>query len=125
MTRTTVYDDAVPFVAQPSSLDYDMGRNIDWDNAAAATTIPAGTAMSILADGTICPYASRPAVEVALGLLVASANKDDRSGYAGHGLIIGGGIFENLLPDFAGGAWATIKGDLSGAFHWMTYEDDR
>lgn len=125
MTRTTVYDDAVPFVAQPSSLDYDMGRNIDWDNAGGATSIPAGTAMSILASGEICPYANRPATEAALGLLVASANSDDRSGYAGHGLIIAGSIFENLLPDFAGGSWVAITGDLSTAFHWLTYEDDR
>lgn len=125
MARTTTYEDAAPFIAQPSSLDWDMGRNIDWANNVAASEIPAGTVMVELTGGLICPWSERPGVETAIGILAVSANENDRSGYAGHGLIIGGVIFENVLVDFDGGNWATMKGELSSNFHWLTFEDDR
>lgn len=125
MTRTDTVADALPFVAQPSSLNYDMGRDIDWANTGGATTIPASTSMSLLASGKMCPRLTRPATEVAYGILVASADKDDLSEADAYGLLIGGVLFENLTEDFSDAAWATIKGELSSLFQWLTYGDDR
>ena len=126
MTRTTTLADALPFVAQPSSLNYDMGRDIDWTNTGGETTIPAGTVMCLIAaTGKMCPRLTRPAAETAYGLLVASADQDDKSGLAGHGLIIGGVILANLTPDFSDAAWATMVSEMSDNFNWLTYADDR
>ena len=125
MTRTDTVADALPFVAQPSSLNYDMGRDIDWANTGGATTIPASTSMSLLASGKMCPRLTRPGTEVAYGILVASADKDDLSEADAYGLLIGGVLFENLTEDFSDAAWATIKGELSSLFQWLTYGDDR
>ena len=125
MARVVTYDDALPFVAQPSSLLFDMGRDIDWTETSSATLVAAGTTMSILASGKICPRLTRPGTEVAVGVLTASADKDDKSGLAGYGMIIGGVLFENLLGDFTDAAWATIKSELGASFLWHTYADDR
>ena len=126
MTRVTTITDALPYIAQPSSLDYDMGRDIDWTNTGGETTIPAGTVMCIIvASGKMCPRLTRPATETAEGLLLASVDQNDKTGRAGHGLIIGGVIFENLTPDFSDAAWATMKGELTANFHGLTYADDR
>lgn len=128
-TRVTTVEDSTPFIAQPSSLLFDMGRGIDWDNTGSATTLPAGTIMCIIAaSGKMCPRLTRPAAETAYGVLLASADEDDDSGYAGKGLIIGGILFENMTPDFADASWATMKTELAAAgntFQWLTYGDDR
>lgn len=128
MERTETITDSLPFVAQPSSLDFDMGRDIDWTNAGTGvTTLPAGTVMCIIAaSGKMCPRLERPGAEVAVGLLAASADQEDSDvGIAGHGLILSGVIFENLCPDYADAAWATMKGEMSASFHWLAYGDDR
>ena len=125
MARVVTHDDALPFVAQPSSLLFDMGRDIDWDETGSATLIAAGTPMSLLASGAMCPRLTRPGTEVAYGILVASADKNDKTGLPGHGLIIGGVLFENLTPEFADAAWATIKTEIGAAVIWLTYADDR
>lgn len=126
MPRVTTYQDSLPFVAQPDSLLFDMGRDIDWSNTGSATTIPAGTTMVIIAaSGKMCPYATKPGAETAAGILMAGADLNDRSGTPGHGLIIGGNLFENLLVSFADADWADQKSDLGAAFAWQTYEDDR
>ena len=125
MARVITYDDALPFVAQPSSLLFDMGRDIDWDNTAAATLIAAGTPMALLASGKMCPRLDRPGVETAYGVLVASADKNDKSGLAGHGVIIGGVLFANLTPEFSDAAWATMVTEMGAAFTWLSYADDR
>jgi hypothetical protein len=124
MERTETLTDALPFIGQQSSLDFDMGRDIDWTNAGTGvTTLPAGTVMCIIAaTGKMCPRLERPGAETAVGLLAASA---DMNSIAGHGLILGGVIFENLCPDYADAAWATMKGEMSANFHWLTYGDDR
>jgi len=125
MARVVTHDDALPFVAQPNSLLYDMGRDIDWDETSSATLVAAGTPMSLLASGKMCPRLTRPGAEVAYGILVASADKNDKSGLPGHGLIIGGVLFDNLTPEFEDAAWATIVTELGAAFIWLTYSDDR
>ena len=88
--------------------------------------MPAGTVMCIIAaTGQMSPRLTRPGTETAVGLLLASIDQNDKTGSAGHGLILGGVVFENLTPDFGDAAWATMKSEMSGNFHWLTYADDR
>lgn len=128
MARTYTYTDSKPFVAQPDTLEYDMGRDIDWDNNGGATTVPAGTVMVIIAaSDKMCPWATRPGAETAVGILAAGADQNDRSGTPGHALIVGGNIFENLVTTYPHASWATIKTELDAAGHWVwqTYGDNR
>ena len=105
--RTITYDDGSTFVADPASLIRDPGRDIDWDNADSATTIPGGTVMALLSTGKICPRLDQPGTEGAYGILLASADKNDRTGHAGKGLLLGGVFYEEMLPDYPDAAWAT------------------
>lgn len=128
MSRTYVYEDALPFIVDQNSIQSEPGRDIDWANV-VASTIPAGTIMCELADGRVCPVAEAPGVETAIGLLASSANENDKTGLAGHGLIVGGVIYSNLLPDAGDGSFTTWTTQLNtsgvGYFVWKTYEDDR
>jgi len=92
--------------------------------------IPAGTVMAELASGLIVPRAARPGAETAMGILWSTAtsalyepNSDSLSGY---GIIIGGVIYENLLPEVI----TAYKTELNTAgvgtgFAWQTYADSR
>lgn len=95
-------------------------------------TVLAGTVMAELSSGKVVPRAIRPASETAIGLLESNASASDRSAaLSGYGVIIGGAIFENLLPDANGGSTisSTYKTELQTAgvgtgFAWFTYADD-
>lgn len=95
-------------------------------------SIPAGTCMAELSSGKIVPRAIRPASETATGFLESTANEGDRSAaLSGYGLIIGGALFENLLPDAGGGATinSTYKTEMQTAgvgtgFAFFTYADN-
>ena len=92
--------------------------------------IPAGTIMAELSSGKIVPRAARPGSETAIGILWSTAtearfepNSDSLSGY---GIIIGGVIYENLLPETI----TSYKSELQTAgvgtgFAWSTYADSR
>jgi len=123
--RTTTYDDGSAFIADPSSLVRDPGRDIDWDETGGDETIPAGTVMSQLASGAICPRATQPGAEGAYGILTASADKNDRTGHAAKGLLLGGLFYEEMLPTYSDVAWATIKAELNSNFQFVSYNDDR
>lgn len=92
--------------------------------------IPAGTVMAELSGGKLVPRVDRPGSETATCILEASASDGDESAAAsGHGCIVGGVIYENLLPTYSDTNWSTIKGELVtagvGSFVWETYADDR
>jgi hypothetical protein len=94
--------------------------------------IPAGTAMVIYAaNKMMVPRAARPGSETAFCLLASNAIEDaPHNAMSGFGCIIGGAVYQNLLPDFANAAWATFKTELNTAgvgtgFAWITYEDSR
>lgn len=128
MPRVTTYQEGRPFVVQPDTLIYDTGRDIDWANNGGETTIPAGTAVVIIAaSGKICPWATKPGAEAAAGILAADADQNDRSGTPGHAMLIGGNIFENLLISYEETDWADIKTSLNllGTWVWQTYVDNR
>lgn len=100
-----------PFVADRDSLDHDTGHTIDWANVAAGATygvagkriIKAGTVMGELlsGNGSLSPrvVTTNPAV----GILATDAYEDSESdAVSGYGLIIGGVLYENLLPEATG-----------------------
>lgn len=121
--------------AAATSLTVDELQFAVADNAEATVggsgskTVPAGTVMAELSTGLIVPRADRPGSETATCLLFASVAQEDKGiGYSGHGCIVGGVIYQNLLPDYANAAFATFKTELTtagvGLFVWQTYEDD-
>lgn len=95
-------------------------------------TVLAGTVMAELSGGKLVPRAIIPGSETAVGLLESNATESDRSAaLSGYGVIIGGVIYENLLPDANGGSTinSTYKTELQVAgvgtgFAWAAYADD-
>lgn len=66
-------------------------------------SIPAGTVIAELTSGKVVPRAIRPGAETATGILETNAVENDRSAaLSGYGVIIGGALYENLLPDATG-----------------------
>jgi hypothetical protein len=107
------------------------------DNATAtiggtsAKRVPAGTVVAALSSGKVVPRAIRPGSETSIGLLETDAVQDDRAAsLTGYGIIIGGAVFENLLPDaVAGSISSTYKTELQTAgvgtgFAFYAYADD-
>ena len=117
------------FVADPASLRYDTGRQIDWDNVPAGTdTLPPGTLVTMPDDGT----KSVPAVDgTGAGFLQTHAHRPGTAGgladaLTGYGVLIGGHLYENLLPDaVAGELPAAAKAALGPLFTFQTYRDSR
>jgi hypothetical protein len=95
-------------------------------------SIPAGKVMCELASGKVCPRDSRPGSETAMALLETTAIEGEPSqAKTGFGMIVGGVIYENLLPDASGGTISsTYKTELQTAgvgtgFAWQQYADNR
>ena len=90
--------------------------------------IPAGTIMCELSSGKIVPRAARPGSETAIGILWSTAtearfepNSDSLSGY---GIIIGGVIYETLLPETIT-SYKTELETNGTSWVWETYSDSR
>jgi hypothetical protein len=128
------------FIVDYQSIVLNSGRQIDWANVAAgfvdATTgkkvLPAGTVVGeLLGGGKVSPrvVTTNPAT----GILAAQALEGDLdAALSGYGVIVGGRLYENLLPDATGGPPATLAaaiktelGTNSHGFSFETYSDDR
>lgn len=138
-TRTTTRVGRPGFVVDASSIRLNSGRQIDWANVAAGfidaatgkKVLPAGTVIGeLLGNGKISPrvVTTNPAT----GILATTAIQDDRSAaLSGYGVIVGGVIYEALLPDSSGAPKvlaAAIKTELDAAactFQFERYEDNR
>lgn len=138
-TRTTTRVGRPGFVVDGPSLELNSGRQIDWANVAAGfidaatgkKVLPAGTVIGeLLGAGKISPrvLTTNPAT----GLLATTAIEGDRSAaLSGYGVIVGGVIYEALLPDSSGSPKvlaAAIKTELGTAgctFKWELYTDNR
>jgi hypothetical protein len=140
-TRTTSYVSTAGFVADAKSIvRLNGGRQIDWANVASgyidATSgkkvLKAGTVIgTLLGSGKVSPrvVTTNPAA----GFLETDAVEGDPAApLSGYGIIVGGNLFENLLPDSAGGpprVLATaIKTELAAntaGFFFETYTDVR
>jgi len=105
-----------------------------WVVGPGAKTIPAGTVMAELASGLVKPAAdviTAGGAETATSLLETNAVEgSEGDGLTGYGQIVGGAIYQNLLPDSAHGSFATwitaleVAGVGTG-WLWETYADDR
>lgn len=138
-TRTTSLVGRPGFVADEGSLEFSSGRQIDWANVAAGyldaatgkKVLPAGTVVGeLLGGGKISPrvVTTNPAV----GILATTAIEDDRSAaLSGYGMLVGGVLYEALLPDSSGSPKelaAAVKTELDTArctFKYERYEDNR
>jgi hypothetical protein len=87
--------------ALPSALEDDdeayVGRG-------GKKRVAAGTVMVIVAaTGKMVPRSARPGAETAVGIIETDADEDSKSdSKSGYGLIVGGVVYENLLPDATG-----------------------
>jgi hypothetical protein len=140
MPRTSHVVGSAGFIADHSSIVRDPGRQIDWANVAAgyidATSgkkvLKAGTVVGeLLGTGKVSPrvVTTNPAV----GLLETDAIEGDQSAaLSGYGMLIGGAVYEALLPDATGGPprtlAAAVKTELQAAgtgFAFVKYQDNR
>jgi len=105
-----------------------------WVAGEGAKTIPAGTVMAELASGKVKPAAdvvTAGGAETATSLIETNAVEGSKGdGLTGYGQIVGGAIYQNLLPDAAHASFATwitaleVNGVGTG-WLWETYADDR
>lgn len=93
--------------------------------------IPAGTIMAELSGGKMIPRSTVSGAETATCLLASNAVENgEHNAASGWGRILGGVIYENMLPDFGHANLATWKGELQAAgvgtgFAWKTLADTR
>lgn len=90
--------------------------------------IPAGTIMATLASGKVIPRSAVTGAETATGLLTSAATENDLANSA-YGLVVGGAIYANLLPDYANASFGDWQGELETAgvgvgWMWETYADN-
>lgn len=140
MPRTTTYNSRAHFVADPQSIvRSNGGRQIDWANVAAgyvdATTgkkvLPAGTVVGdLLGSGKVSPRVVT--TNPAMGILETSATEGEpHAALSGYGVIIGGHLLANLLPDATGTPAvlaAAVVTELNAAgtgFAFSQYNDAR
>jgi hypothetical protein len=106
----------------------DLGAQIDWDSvdpdrvdAAGKKYVPDGTIMArIAASGKVIPRrdvalaeGNAQGTETAVGILIGQANESDRTdALTGYGLLLGGVVYGNLLPDTGQAGLATWKTEL-------------
>lgn len=103
---TTVTVDALGTTIESGDVAYYGGTG--------AKSIPAGKVMVELTSGKLATRSDRPGSETAVGLLATNAFENSPSdALSGYGVIIGGVIYENLLPDATAGA---TTGSLTTAY---------
>jgi hypothetical protein len=85
--------------------------------------ILSGTVMAQLASGRVVPRAARPGSETAMGLLWGTAIENLPSApLSGYAIIVGGVIYENLLPEVITAFKSELVTNGSG-WVWQTYQD--
>jgi hypothetical protein len=89
-----------------------------------AKVIPSGTTMcEIAASGKIVPRAARPGAETAIGLLWGTAVENQPAmAQTGYVVIVGGVIYETLLPEVITSYKSELVTNGSG-WVWQTYFD--
>lgn len=134
-------------MADRDSLDHDTGHTIDWANVPAAAPyldsrgnkfIRAGTVMGELLSGNgslsprTAPVGTAASTNPATCILATNANQNSRTdSRSGYGVILGGVLYDNLLPDATGipaALPAAVKTELQVAgvgtgFSFLRYTD--
>lgn len=133
---TTTHPSRASFIADPHSIDrHGTGVQIDWTNVSEVDTagvkiIPAGKVVgTLLGSGKVSPRVD--GTNPAAGILETGARYGDTSSPGGGmvGMLVGGNIYENLLPDAAGTPRVIsqdMKDELATAgcrFYYQTYAD--
>jgi hypothetical protein len=120
-------DEALTVEAIPATIENGDTATVP---GTGAKSIPAGTMMAELASGKIIPRANS-SPDTATCLLMASASEKDgiTPGNLAYGCIVGGVIYENLLPDYNHASFVTWKGELDNpsvgtGWTWETYADN-
>lgn len=97
-----------------------------------AKLITAGLCVAQMASGKVVPRADIPGSETAIGFLATNAIEGDNSqALSGFGVIVGGVLYENLLPDAvagnlpAGYITELIASKVSTGFAFEDYGDNR
>lgn len=121
------------FIADLASIDRSTGRQIDWTNVSQsfvdATTgrkvLPAGLRVYSTASGKVVDADGVGAVTL-LGLLETSAEEGDRTAaLSGYGVILGGVVYLELLPEDLDGMDITALEAAGTGFAFENYEDSR
>lgn len=146
-TRSTHNNSLAAFIADHQSIEQIPGRIVNWDavddsyivESTGKKRLPAGTIVGELSDGRICEDGGTDATvspedeSSTLGILLTDANEGaSEEALTGYGILVGGVLYENLLPDATGGPPKTIgsqaKTDLATAgctFKYVNYVDSR
>ena len=120
---TTLTVDEIPLEIEDGDTAWVVGEG--------AKTIPAGTVMADLASGKVIPASDVTGAETATSLIETNAVQgSEGDGLTGYGQIIGGAIYQNLLPDYSHASFATWVTALEVAvvglrWLWETYADGR
>lgn len=91
-------------------------------------TVEAGTVLSHQATSKAVPRSTVTDATPATCILLSTVHSDGDMSKVGHGAIVGGVIYENLLPDYSNADFATFKTELASAgtgYSWQTYTDNR
>lgn len=130
MPRTTSLVTTRAFVADAHSIDRSTGRQIDWTQVTATNAdgkkfLVAGTVVGELAGaGRVAPRVAT--TNPAIGILETDAVEDERfAALSGYGVMKGGILYENLLPDATGTPKtlsAAIKTELNAAGNGFAFE---
>ncbi|MFW6182845.1 MAG: hypothetical protein ACOC8X_03540 [Chloroflexota bacterium] len=105
------------------------GAEATWYPRQQGKVIPAGTIMAELSSGKLIPREAVTGSEEATHILAASAAEEDVAGSTGYGVLVGGAIYQNLLPDADHASFDTWIGELETAgvgigWVWESYSDD-
>ena len=133
MPRTTHTVSNPTFVADPASISRSTGRQVDWENVDDAFVnaetglkeLPAGLRVYEQASGKIVDAAG-DSDGTLLGILETNAIEGDRSAaLTGYGVIIGGVVFLELLPEALDGSAQTALKAVGTGFAFESYADNR
>lgn len=133
MGRTTTTVGTPSFIADPASITRSTGRQVDWENVDAAflnaTTgkieLPAGLRVYEQADGKIVDVDGDDGGTL-LGLLETNAIEGDKSAaLTGYGVIRGGIVYLELLPETLDGSAQTALKAIGTGFAFEPYNDTR
>ena len=121
------------YVVDFYSLERTNGRQIDWANVPDAfkgsdgiKRIPGGSIVKVQSDGTIIP-ASGNSGTVKEILLEAQSEDSKVTSLSGVGTIVGGVLYEDLLPDYGDsdfGTWKTALANAGCTFKYQPYNND-
>lgn len=128
MASTTYLNSRAAWLVDWENSPRDLGHQVYWAGVDPARIdangkkyVPDGSIMVILANGNIVPRADVAltegdvlGTETAVGLLIGEANEADKTdALTGYGLLRGGLVYENLLPDAEEATLATWLGEMA------------